>query len=64
MIYVFDFTVWLSNAFPLITPYIYPIGLAAQTASVYLTMVVTVERYIAVCWALKARYLCTYRCYH
>ena len=25
-------------------PYVYPIGLAAQTASVYLTVVVTIER--------------------
>ena len=27
-------------------PYTYPIGLSAQTASVYITMMVTVERYI------------------
>ena len=26
-------------------PYTYPIGLSAQTASVYITMMVTVERY-------------------
>ena len=25
-------------------PYVYPIGLSAQTASVYLTLVVTIER--------------------
>ena len=25
-------------------PYVYPIGLAAQTSSVYLTVVVTIER--------------------
>ena len=55
------FTVWLSNSFPLTTPYVYPVGLAAQSASVYLTVVVTIERYIVVCWALKARYVCTCR---
>ena len=27
-------------------PYVYPTGLAAQTASVYLTVVVTIERYV------------------
>ena len=27
-------------------PYTYPIGLSAQTASVYITMMVTVERYV------------------
>ena len=30
-------------------PYVYPTGLAAQTASVYLTVVVTIERY-AIDW--------------
>ena len=50
---------WLCNSFPLTIPYVYPMGLTAQTASVYLTVVVTIERYIVVCWALRARYLCT-----
>ena len=50
---------WLSWSFPITTPYVYPIGLAAQTASVYLTVLVTIERHIAVCWPLRARYLCT-----
>ena len=27
-------------------PYVYPIGLSAQTASVYLTLAVTIERYV------------------
>ena len=27
-------------------PYVYPIGLSAQTTSVYLTLVVTIERYV------------------
>ena len=31
----------------------------AQTASVYLTVLVTVERFVVVCHPLKARSLCT-----
>ena len=31
----------------------------AQTASVYLTVLVTIERFIVVCHPLKARSLCT-----
>ena len=46
-------------SFPYTTPYIYPLGLTAQTASVYLTVSITVERYIVVCHPLKARSLCT-----
>eukprot|EP00095_Tigriopus_kingsejongensis_P005525 maker-scaffold282_size228295-snap-gene-1.19 protein:Tk05525 transcript:maker-scaffold282_size228295-snap-gene-1.19-mRNA-1 annotation:"fmrfamide receptor" len=46
--------------FPFITPFIYPIGLIAQTSSAYLTLCVTIERYVAVCQPLKARALCTY----
>lgn len=52
---------WLSNTYPLATPLVYPIGMAAQTASVYLTVIVTIERYIAVCWPLEARSICTQR---
>ena len=32
----------------------------AQTGSVYLTLCVTIERYVAVCLPLKARSLCTF----
>lgn len=46
--------------FPYITPIVYPIGLIAQTSSAYLTLCVTIERYVAVCQPLKARALCTY----
>lgn len=34
--------------------------MSAQTASVYLTLTVTLERYVAVCHPLRARALCTY----
>ena len=36
----------ITDIFQHATPYVYPAGLAAQTASVYLTVVVTLERYV------------------
>lgn len=47
--------------FPFVVMLAYPIGLIAQTGSVWTTVGVTVERYVAVCHPLKARFLCTYR---
>lgn len=44
---------------PNITPYAYPIANAAQTMSVYLTLIVTVERWVAVCHPFRAKALCT-----
>ncbi|XP_068245096.1 FMRFamide receptor-like [Palaemon carinicauda] len=41
-------------------PFVYPLGLIAQTGSIYLTVTVTVERYVAVCLPFRARTLCTY----
>ena len=45
-----EFIVWILDLILQIhfqtLPYVYPIGLAAQTASVYLTVVVTIERYL------------------
>ncbi len=41
-------------------PTLYPLGMIAQTGSVYLTLCVTVERYVAVCKPLHARAVCTY----
>ncbi|XP_064110771.1 FMRFamide receptor-like [Macrobrachium nipponense] len=41
-------------------PFVYPLGMIAQTGSIYLTVTVTVERYVAVCLPFKARTLCTY----
>ncbi|KAK2705406.1 hypothetical protein QYM36_017449 [Artemia franciscana] len=37
-------------------PWSYFIGLTAQTCSTYLTVAVTLERYIAVCYPLRSRY--------
>ncbi|XP_040583738.1 FMRFamide receptor-like [Lepeophtheirus salmonis] len=51
---------YILKIFPYIIPYIYPIGMIAQTGSVYLTVCVSFERYIAVCWPLKASSLCTH----
>lgn len=44
---------------PHITPLAYPIANAAQTMSVYLTLIVTVERWVAVCHPFRAKALCT-----
>lgn len=44
---------------PNITPYAYPIANAAQTMSVYLTLIVTIERWVAVCHPFRAKALCT-----
>jgi len=48
------------HVFPYICgPVVYPVGLIAQSGSCYLTLAVTIERYLAVCWPLKARHLCS-----
>ncbi|UYV77996.1 GPRNNA1 [Cordylochernes scorpioides] len=44
-----------------LVPVVYPLGLIAQTGSVWTTVGVTLERYIAVCHPLRARSLCTQR---
>ncbi|KAL4705383.1 hypothetical protein ACJJTC_000155 [Scirpophaga incertulas] len=44
---------------PHLTPYAYPVANAAQTMSVYLTLIVTVERWVAVCHPFRAKALCT-----
>ena len=43
------FQLYASCIFPYITPVVYPVGLIAQSSSVYLTLLVTIERYVAVC---------------
>ncbi|CAL4196899.1 unnamed protein product, partial [Meganyctiphanes norvegica] len=48
----------LDSAIPYV---IYPMGMIAQTGSVYCTVLVTLERFIAVCMPLRARSLITSR---
>uniref|UniRef100_A0A0A1X0K9 FMRFamide receptor n=1 Tax=Zeugodacus cucurbitae TaxID=28588 RepID=A0A0A1X0K9_ZEUCU len=54
------FFYYYNYVYPFISPSIFPIGLTAQTASIYMTFTVTLERYVAVCHPLKSRALCTY----
>ncbi|XP_076654762.1 FMRFamide Receptor isoform X2 [Halictus rubicundus] len=46
--------------YPKIVRFLYPLSCMAQIATVYLTLTVTLERYIAVCHPLRARSFCTY----
>lgn len=52
---------YLRTYYPHIMPVFYPLGLIAQTGSVWITVSVTIERFIAVCHPLRAKSLCTYR---
>ncbi|XP_067643235.1 FMRFamide receptor [Eurosta solidaginis] len=54
------FFYYYNYIYPFISPTVFPIGLTAQTASIYMTFTVTLERYVAVCHPLKSRALCTY----
>ena len=53
------FEVYFQSIYPYAVPFVYPVALIAQTGSAYLTLAVTIERYVAVCWPLRARSLCT-----
>lgn len=53
-------TCYSNGIYQRVTPFVYPLGMIAQTGSIYLTVTVTVERYVAVCRPLQARSLCTY----
>ena len=44
---------------PYVIVYLYPLALVAQTATLWLTVSFTVERYIAVCHPLQAAPMCT-----
>lgn len=48
-----------AKMYPYMQPYAYPTALTAQTCSIYTTVAFTVERFIAVCWPLKAAKMCT-----
>ncbi|KAG8189545.1 hypothetical protein JTE90_008505 [Oedothorax gibbosus] len=51
--YTFEF-------YPYVVLIAYPVGLIAQTGSVWITVGVTVERWVAVRHPLRARFLCTH----
>ena len=50
---------YMTTVFAYVVSYIYPLALVAQTATIWLTVSFTVERYIAVCHPLKAASMCT-----
>ncbi|XP_069689497.1 FMRFamide receptor [Periplaneta americana] len=52
--------VYYFKVYPHLVLVVYPLALIAQTVSVYLTLTVTLERFVAVCHPLQARSLCTY----
>lgn len=52
-------TVYKYYVLAYVVSYIYPLALIAQTATIWLTVSFTVERYIAVCHPLKAASMCT-----
>ena len=54
------FAFYFFKVFPFITPMVYPTAMIVQTGSVYLTLAVTLERFVAVCLPFRARSLCTY----
>lgn len=54
-----QFLIYLHYVLPYVISYFYPLALIAQTATIWLTVSFTVERYIAVCHPLKAARMCT-----
>lgn len=46
--------------YPRMVKFLYPLANIAQMITVYLTLTVTMERYVAVCHPLRARSMCTY----
>ena len=51
--------IFMNILFPYSFCFVYPLALTAQTATIWLTVSFTVERYIAVCHPLKAASMCT-----
>lgn len=60
---IYPYTDRLKTYFYNITPFLFialfPFAIIAQTTSIYMTLFVSLERYIAVCFPLKAKALCT-----
>lgn len=50
---------WLHPAVPYLGKYVYPTALVAETGTIYLTILVTVNRYVSVCWPYRASELCS-----
>lgn len=50
---------YTERIFPRIIPLVFGVGMISQMMSVYLTIGVTLERFVAVCQPLRARSLCT-----
>jgi hypothetical protein len=55
LLYTYEFYIY-----PFLCLIVFPVAIIAQTVSVYLTLTVTLERFVAVCHPLQARSLCTY----
>ena len=52
---------WLQPAVPYLGKYVYPTAILAETGTIYLTILVTVNRYVSVCWPYRASELCSLR---
>ena len=57
---LYHYFINIVDIYQIVTPFIYPIAMIAQTSSVYITIVITMERYIVVCLPLESRSICTY----
>ena len=44
----------LRNVYWLMAPFLWPLASIAQTTTVWLTVLVTVDRYVAICWPFKS----------
>lgn len=50
---------WYYRLYACVHPVAYPLALASQTGSIYTTLALTIERYVAVCRPLSAAKVCT-----
>jgi len=52
---------WLKPVVPYLGKYVYPTAIVAEMGTIYLTILVTVNRYVSVCWPYRASELCSLR---